>query len=178
MIKFMTKNILVHVGTPTILISDKNTQFEGSPFKEWCEDKKIHRRFTSVAHPQANGHTKISQKTIVKGLKKWLLKSKSVWVDELLTVLWSYRTTTRSSTGETPFSLTYGTEVVLPLEIVVGYLRTESFEELANDEGQRQDLDMLDEKREATQMRQALYKSQTENYYNCQVRAKNFKVGE
>ena len=37
---------------------------------------------------------------------------------------------------------------------------------------------MLEEKYEFAQMRRALYKSHTENYYNRQVRVKNFKVGE
>ena len=50
MIKLMTKNILVHFGTPKVLKSDNDTQFEGSPYKECCENKKIHCRFTSVAH--------------------------------------------------------------------------------------------------------------------------------
>ena len=34
MIKFMVKNILACFGTPRFLISDNDTQFEGSPFKE------------------------------------------------------------------------------------------------------------------------------------------------
>ena len=37
---------------------------------------------------------------------------------------------------------------------------------------------MLDENFEAAQVCQALYKSRTKNYYNCQVWVKNFKVGE
>lgn len=47
-----------------------------------------------------------------------------------------------------------------------------------NEVGQRQELDMLDEKREAAQFRQASYKIHTENYYSQRVRVKNFKVGE
>ena len=71
--------------------------------------------------------------------------------------------------GEISFNLTYGTEAVLSLEIVVDSLWIESFEETANEEGWHQDLDILDEKCEAAQLRQALYKSRTENYYNRQV---------
>ncbi|GER28787.1 gag-pol polyprotein [Striga asiatica] len=36
---------------------------------------------------------------------------------ELPHVLWAYRTTARSSTGETPFSLTYGSEAMIPVEL-------------------------------------------------------------
>lgn len=59
MIRFMWKNILNQFGTPIVLISDNGNQFEARPFKEWCEEKRIHHCFTSVAHPQTNGQTKI-----------------------------------------------------------------------------------------------------------------------
>ena len=52
------------------------------------------------------------------------------------------------------------------------------FDANANEDGQRQDLYILDEKREATQLLQDAYKAQTENYCNRRVRVKNFKVGE
>ena len=50
---------------------------------------------------------------ILDGLKKRLDKAKGKWVDELPYVLWSYRTTSRRSTGETPFSMTYGVKAVV-----------------------------------------------------------------
>ena len=45
-------------------------------------------------------------------------------MSELHSVLWAYRTTPRRSTGETPFSLTYGTESVIPLEVGLPSMRT------------------------------------------------------
>jgi hypothetical protein len=53
----------------------------------------------------------------VRTLKKKLQKKKGFWVEYIPEVLWSYRTTIRTPTGETPFSLTYGTEAVIPAEI-------------------------------------------------------------
>ncbi|CAL9012001.1 unnamed protein product [Prunus brigantina] len=41
------------------------------------------------------------------------------WVDELPGVLWAYRPTKRRSTGETPFSLAYGTEAIIPPHVTV-----------------------------------------------------------
>ena len=54
---------------------------------------------------------------ILDGLKKRLDEVKGKWVDELPHVLWSYRTTSRRLTGETPFSMTYGVEAVIPVEM-------------------------------------------------------------
>ncbi|KAL5568915.1 hypothetical protein UlMin_025490 [Ulmus minor] len=64
--------------------------------------------FSSPAHPKSNGQVEAVNKTIKYTLKKKLEKSKGAWVDELPLVLWSYRTSFRTTTGETPFSLAYG----------------------------------------------------------------------
>jgi hypothetical protein len=49
-------------------------------------------------------------KTLIRTLKKKLQKKKGAWGRVIPEVLCSYRTTVRTSTGETHFSLTYGTE--------------------------------------------------------------------
>lgn len=75
--------------------------------------------YFSIAHPQSNGQVEVTNRTIKEGLKKRLDEAKGRWVDELPSVLWDYRTTPRTPTGETPFSLVYGTEVLLPVEVDV-----------------------------------------------------------
>ena len=45
------------------------------------------------------------------------------WLKKLPFTLWAYRTSFRTSTGATPFSLVYGLEVVLPVEIEMRSLR-------------------------------------------------------
>ncbi|KAK3020068.1 hypothetical protein RJ639_004068 [Escallonia herrerae] len=80
-----------------------------------------------VAHPQSNGQTENMNRGILQGLKKKLNEAKGAWVDELPKVLWAYRTTPHSVTGETPFSLYYGTEAMLPVEIGVPTIRALHF---------------------------------------------------
>ena len=53
---------------------------------------------------------------ILDRLKKRLDEAKEKWVDELPHVLWSYRTILKRLTEETPFSMTYGVEAVIPVE--------------------------------------------------------------
>ena len=60
--------------------------------------------------------------------------AKRAWLDELPSALWAYRTTTRSPTGETPFNLTYGTEVVILVEIGLTNISKEFFNEHSNDD--------------------------------------------
>ena len=51
---------------------------------------------------------------------------KGRWADELPKVLWAYRRTAMLTTGETPFSLTYGYEAIVPAEIRALSLRREN----------------------------------------------------
>lgn len=80
-----------------------------------------------VAYPQANGQTKMSNRTLVNGIKKRIGKANDSWVEELPGVLWLHRTTPRTSTKETLFSMTYDTEVMLPAELMIRSPRTIHF---------------------------------------------------
>ena len=54
----------------------------------------------------------------------------------------------RRSTGETPFLMTYGAEVVIPLETGFPMSRTSSFNPSDNDRHLKRNLDLIEEKRE------------------------------
>lgn len=82
---------------------------------------------------QGNRKAEAVNKVIVNGLKKMLDEAKGRWVDELPHVLWTYRITSWRSIGETPLSMTYGFEVVIPLEIGFLMLRTSKFDTDEND---------------------------------------------
>ncbi|GKF46363.1 hypothetical protein Tco_0136165, partial [Tanacetum coccineum] len=52
----------------------------------------------------------------------------------ILDVLWAHRTMIKSSNKETPFSLTYGTEAVILVEIGMPTLRIAEVDMIKNDE--------------------------------------------
>ena len=56
--------------------------------------------------------------------------------------------------------------------------QTAHLDETSNIEGLRQNLDMLDERREVAALREAKYKASTAQYYNARVRNTQFKPGE
>ncbi|XP_016195174.1 uncharacterized protein LOC107636162 [Arachis ipaensis] len=92
-------------------------QFTDKKFVEFLAGLGIKQKFSSVEHPQTNGQVESANKVILLGLKKLLDNKKGAWADELASVLWSYRTTEQSATGETPFRLTYGVDAIIPVEI-------------------------------------------------------------
>ncbi|KAK2997639.1 hypothetical protein RJ639_026632 [Escallonia herrerae] len=175
---FFWKNIICHFGVPRALVVDNGKQFDNSKFRTFCSNLSIDLRFTSVAHPQSNGQTENMNRGILQGLKKKLNEAKGAWVDELPKVLWAYRTTPHSVTGETPFSLCYGTEAMLPVEIGVPTIRALHFSELNNDVGLRSNLDLVEEARTQAHIRSVIVKQRVARYYNQKVRSKQFNEGD
>ena len=90
-------------------------------------------------------------------LKKRLDSAKGKWVEELPHVLWTYQTTPCRSTGETPFSMTYGAKVMIPLETGFPTLRTSSFTPSSNNELLENSLDLIEERRENAMVQLAYY---------------------
>ena len=90
-------------------------------------------------------------------LKKRLDKAKGRWVEELPHVLWIYQTTPRWLTLETPFSMTYGSKTMIPLEAGFPTLRTNLFTPDNNDKLLERSLDLVDERSEATMVQLAYY---------------------
>ncbi|GJR68283.1 reverse transcriptase domain-containing protein [Tanacetum coccineum] len=88
------------------------------------------------------------------------------------------RTTPKTSNIETPFSLAYGTEVVIPAEIGIPTRRTIQGSDKKNEEALMLNLYLLEERREIAVNREARRKQQVEKYYNQRVHHKQFKVGE
>ncbi|XP_071739328.1 uncharacterized protein [Rutidosis leptorrhynchoides] len=100
------------------------------------------------------------------------------WVDGLPKVLWAHRTTHKNSTGETPFSLVYGSETVIPAEITIPTERVLSYSEEENDERLRTNLDYAEERREMAAICEAANKQRIAKSYDKRVRAITYKVGD
>ena len=99
-------------------------------------------------------------------------------MEELLSMLWAYRTTYKVTTGPTPFVLAYGAEVVVSLEITHVSSRVEAFEPGVNDKGMRLALDLIDEVRDEANAKIVEYQKRTSSYYNLRVKGRVFKEGD
>ena len=59
----------------------------------------------------------------IKRILRRIVETSRDWSKKLLFALWAYRTSFRTSIGATPYSLVYGMEAILPVEIGMGSLR-------------------------------------------------------
>ena len=144
--RFLWKNIVTRFSIPWAVISDNGTQFESRLFKGFCSDLGIRNFFSLSGYPQSNGQAEVSNKVILNGIKRKLEAVKGKWVKELLSILWTYRTTVQKSTNETPFALAFGVEAVIPLEIGMPTIRTTEFDVQTNEDSLLKDLDLVEEK--------------------------------
>ncbi|KAL5553461.1 hypothetical protein UlMin_040862 [Ulmus minor] len=132
----------------------------------------------SVAHPQSNGQVEAVNKTIKRNMERKLEGLKNAWVEELPRVLWAYRTTGRNATGETPFSMTHGTEAVLPVEVGEPSFRTMQFDSEVNDQGLALNLDLVEIKRDEAAIRVKTNQAAATRSYNPRVRIRRFEAGD
>ena len=99
-------------------------------------------------------------------------------MEELSHVLWAYRTTPWRSTGETPFSMTYRAETVIPLETSFPTLRTSSFNPSSNNELLEKSLDFIEERRENAMVQLAYYQHKLKQGYNANVKLRPLVLGD
>ncbi|XP_016173132.1 uncharacterized protein LOC107615594 [Arachis ipaensis] len=171
--KFMWRQVISRFGVPEVVFSDNGTQFANKKFGEFLAGLGIKQKFSSVEHLQTNGQVEAANKVILQGLKKRLCQKKGASADELASVLWSYRTTQQSSTGEMPFRLTYRVNVIIPVEIGEPSPRL-----LLGGVEEAVEKDLVDETREITHLSETALKQRIAPRYNAQVLKRNFEPND
>jgi len=99
------------------------------------------------------------------------------WDDKIPAVLWAYRTTKRKPKGYTPFSLAYGSEAILPVELEVPSapyaLRSSMLPQ-----SRHVQLEALDEHRDNAMQHFQMYTKQLSRAYDNLVRPRKFVEGD
>jgi transposase InsO family protein len=144
------QEIMFRFGIPNNIITDLGSNFISSEFFDFYEQRSIQIKYASVAHPRANGQVERANEMILDTLRKKVFdKSEKVagkWIRELPYVVWSLQTQPcRALHGNTPFFMVYGSEAVLPSDLIFGAPRL-TFESIAEAEATRlEDIDVMEE---------------------------------
>jgi hypothetical protein len=113
---------LVHrYGLPHRISTDLGSNFNNHHW-EYCENSGIDVRYVSLAHPRANGQVECGNRMVLNALKKRLHDAantkKGKWIKELPNALWGLRTQPTKPTGQSPYFLVYGSEAILPADVI------------------------------------------------------------
>ncbi|GKE92607.1 reverse transcriptase domain-containing protein, partial [Tanacetum coccineum] len=149
-------------------------------FTKWIEAKpeKSSRIMENNSKTIRSRTVERSNHSLGEGIKARLDERSKNWMEKLPHVIWAHRTMIKSSNGDTPFSLTYGTEVVIPAEIGMPTLRTTKVDLVQINEALEINLDLLEERIEQAAIQEAKSKAKMERYYNSKVRSIRFKPGD
>lgn len=92
--------------------------------------------------------------------------------------MWAYRTTIRTPTGQTPFTLVFEIEALAPAELVWPTARIKQFQPGANDRAILLEGEYREERREEATLRDLTYKRRVEKYHNERVAKMNLSPGD
>jgi hypothetical protein len=170
-------------GIPNSIITDLGSNFTSSEFFNFCKQQSIQIKYASVVHPRANGQVERANGMILEALRKKVFdkneKLEGKWIKELPYVVWSLRTQpSRALHGNTPFFMVYGSEAMLPTDLMFGAPRL-VFENIAEGEATRlEDIDVLEEERLNTVIQLPRYQQTLRRYHDKPVRHRSFTVGD
>lgn len=121
-VEFILHHLICRFGIPTQIITNNRKKFKNKEVLALCKVYHIQISFSTPYYLQGNGQVEATNKTISSILVKIVNYSHRDWYLWIQYALWSYQISLRTLTGETLFSLIYGSKVVLPLEIEIPYL--------------------------------------------------------
>ncbi|RDX64756.1 gag-pol, partial [Mucuna pruriens] len=162
-VKFIKRDIICRYGLSAHIITSNGTNLNNKMVIELSEQFKIKHHNSTPYHPKMNGAVEVAKKNIKKIVKKMVATYKD-WHDMLPYVLHGYRTSIRTSTRATPYSLVYGTEAVLLVEVEIPSLRV-----LAEIDRLDQ-LNLVKEKRLTTLCHGKLYQKRIKSAFDKKLR--------
>ena len=105
-------------------------------------------------------------------------KAKGTWAEEMPRILWAYHTTPQSTTKETPFSLVYGLNAMIPMEIQESSPQFHNFMIEKSNEGRKVNLYLLDEVREQARVKAEALKRSVELKQKSKLRPRQFQIAD
>lgn len=114
--RFFIEDIVARHGCPAEIITDNGTEFRGK-FDKYLTLSGIEHRTISAYAPESNGLAERFIQTLKRQLCKLVHDRTCLWDNYLTEVIMGYRFTKHASTKFSPFELTYGRSVVLPVDL-------------------------------------------------------------
>ena len=99
---------MLRYGLPENILHDQGKVFENNLFSQLSKYCGIKLLRTTPWHPQTNGQTKRMNQTILAMLKTLPEHHKTQWKNHVNKLVHAYNCTKHSSTGYSPYYLTFG----------------------------------------------------------------------
>ena len=162
------------------IITNNTLNLNNRMMDQICQKFKIKHLNSTPYRPKMNGAVEAANKNVKRILSK-MIETYKDWHKQLPYALCAYRTSVKTSTGATPYSLVYGMEAVLPMEVEIPSLRILSQTKLDEAEwaqARYEQLNFIDEKRMTALCHGKLYQRRFKRAYNKKTHLRMFKLGD
>ncbi|XP_065670064.1 uncharacterized protein LOC136088898 [Hydra vulgaris] len=107
-------NIVFRHGAPRRFLTDRGSNCTGKLIKVVCDILNVKKLFTTAYHPQTDGFVERINGVLAQNLSMYVASNQRDWDVHLPAAVYAYNTSISTSTGETPFRLTYGRDALQP----------------------------------------------------------------
>ena len=120
---FLKRVVFVH-GLPRSIVSDRDRRFLSSFWTELFEQLHTTLRFSTANHPQTDGQTERTNRTLEQYLRIFVRHRPNEWNSYLQLAEFSYNTSTHSALGFSPYYVVYNQHPSLPLDFLLEPVQT------------------------------------------------------
>ena len=168
------KDMIIHrFGLPQTITVDNGLALNGSRVLAFAQDRGIKICNSTPYYAQANGQAESTNKIIKNNIRKVVDNNPTCWDELLSKVLWEYRTSKRLGINTTPYSLVYGHDAMIPVEITVKSLRVATQSQLSHvdyESAMLAELDDIDEQQIAALNSIMIQKMKVACAYNKRIK--------
>ena len=153
--RLFVDTVFRHHGLPDVIISDRDPRFTSKFWTTLFELLGTDLRFSTAFHPQTDGQSEVTIRTLENFLRPYVERNPHTWVKQLALAEFAANNTVNASTGYTPFFLEAGQDPTVPMSLLGPQVQTKN--QAVND--------MVDRMKEALE-------SAHENIKSAQMRMK------
>ncbi|KAJ9567441.1 hypothetical protein OSB04_003407 [Centaurea solstitialis] len=176
------KSLVCRYGCPKAIISDRGTHFANYLLEKTLKGYRVHHRFLTAYHPQANGQAENTNRALKRILEKTIDNNPKIWTQKLEDALWAYRTAYKTPIGSTPYRMLYGKTCHLPFEFeykALWALKKVHLDDIASGRERLISLHELEELRSLAYENSKIYKEQRKKWHDAHLKeVKVFKEGD
>ena len=180
---FIREPTICRFGIPYKIISDNGTSFVNKDVRKLLDHRHIKHRKSTPYYPQGNDQAEATNRVLLRILNKMVYKYEGGWSEHLLETLWTYRSSVKTATSFSPFSLVYGTKAISSIELLVPTPRLIHGQEIEMGaatcaEFKVSDLETLEKVRNLAFGCIQRYQQQMANAYNKVMKTRTFVNGQ
>ena len=133
--KLFLDNIVRLHGFPRSIVSDRDARFRSLFWQELFALTDTTLRFSTANHPQSDGQTERTNRTLEQYLRIFTRYKPAQWSTYITLAEIAYNNSTHMSTGFSPYYLTYQRHINLPLDFAITDIHSKNatVEQLLND---------------------------------------------